>query len=224
LAFYLMMQPLSRRALASTNPLAAVTVRSFLPGFVMGIVQSALAVLVVTQGIGIEPVNLWGLVGMMMLTSVTFVALNQALVALLGAPGRFIGLMMIVLQLSAAGGTYPIQTAPSFFQAIHSWLPLTYAVESFRSLIAGGDIGIARGIWVLFAWMVGALLVTTLAAFKARRSSTPPLEEQPGRESRDGDNADGVSTSDGNEDRSELIPLGASNVGASREPGIDTRS
>ncbi|MCP2030611.1 putative membrane protein [Okibacterium sp. HSC-33S16] len=178
LAFYLMMQPLSGRALAGRQSLVFVALRSFVPGLVMGMVQSALAVFVVSRVVGIVPVHLWGLLGMMMLASVTFVAMNQALVALFGAPGRFIGLVMIVLQLSAAGGTYPIQTAPSFFQTIHSWLPLTYAVESFRSLIAGGDIAISQGIWVLLAWMFGALLVTTLAAFIARRSIEVPAVEQ----------------------------------------------
>jgi putative membrane protein len=166
-----MMQPLSRRAVAGRGSLISVALRSYLPGMAMGIAQSALAVVVVTRVIGVEPANAWGLFGMMTLTSLTFVAINQALVALLGAPGRFLGLMMIVLQLSAAGGTYPIQTAPSFFQTIHAWLPLTYSVESFRSLIAGGDIGIAQGVWVLIAWLSGALLVTTLAVFLARRAS-----------------------------------------------------
>jgi putative membrane protein len=224
LAFYLMVQPLSRRALASKNPLVVVTLRSFVPGFVMGTVQSALAVFVVTQGVGIEPVNLWGLVGMMMLTSVTFVALNQALVALLGAPGRFIGLMMIVLQLSAAGGTYPIQTAPSFFQAIHSWLPLTYAVESFRSLIAGGGIGIAQGIWVLLAWMVGALLVTTLAAFKARRSITKLSDEQIVPETSDAENENDTSTTSEDDDGSEMTLARDSDLSVGHDRTTDIRS
>lgn len=182
LAFYLMMQPLSRRAVAGRRPVVAVALISYLPGVAMGIVQSTLAVLVLTRGIGIEPVNTWGLFGMMVLTSLTFVAINQALVALLGAPGRFVGLMLIVLQLSAAGGTYPIQTAPSFLQAISQWLPLTHSVESFRSLIAGGDIGIAQGVAVLVAWLGGALVVTVIAAVRARRAvgaeeSVPTGEE-----------------------------------------------
>jgi putative membrane protein len=101
---------------------------------------------------------------------VTFVAMNQALVSLLGAPGRFIGLLLVVLQLSSAGGTYPIQTASTFFQTLHGWFPLTYAVESFRSLIAGGDIGITPGIAVMSVWLVGSLFVTTIAALRARRT------------------------------------------------------
>ena len=66
------------------------------------------------------------------------------------------------------------RTEPAVFQATHGVLPLTYAVEAFRSLIAGGSIGIAPAVLVLGAWLVGGLLVTTLAAARARRGFVAP--------------------------------------------------
>ena len=56
--------------------------------------------------------------------------INQMLIAV-GPPG-FIALV-IVLQLSAAGGT-PIETA-RVFTAPHSWLPITHSVDGLRSLV-----------------------------------------------------------------------------------------
>ncbi|RWZ51484.1 YhgE/Pip domain-containing protein [Labedella phragmitis] len=173
LAFYLMMKPLRESLVASGRPAWFVALGSFVPGAVMGVVQSALMVTIVHLALGIEAASLGGLYAIAALASVTFVAMNQALVSLLGAPGRFIGLMLVVLQLSSAGGTYPIQTAATFFQTLHGWFPLTYAVESFRSLIAGGEIGIAPGIGVMSVWLLGSLLVTTVAAARARRDHTP---------------------------------------------------
>jgi putative membrane protein len=173
LAFYLMMKPLRESLVASGRPAWVVALGSFLPGAVMGVVQSALMVTIVHLALGIEAASLGGLYAIAVLASITFVAMNQALVSLLGAPGRFIGLMLVVLQLSSAGGTYPIQTAATFFQTLHGWFPLTYAVESFRSLIAGGEIGIVPGIGVMSVWLLGSLLVTTVAAARARR--TDPL-------------------------------------------------
>jgi putative membrane protein len=170
LAFYLMMKPLSEALVASRRPAWLVALGSFLPGAVMGVVQSALMVTIVHLVLGVDAASLAGLYAIAALASVTFVAMNQALVSLLGAPGRFIGLMLVVLQLSSAGGTYPIQTASTFFQTLHGWFPLTYAVESFRSLIAGGDIGITPGIAVMSVWLVGSLFVTTIAALRARRT------------------------------------------------------
>lgn len=170
LAFYLMFPAMNKRALVTARTAIGAAVRSYLPGALMAVAQSILAVLILTGPVGIHVVNPWGLWGIALLTSLTFVAINQALIALLGAPGRFFALVMIVLQLSAAGGTYPIQTAPSFFQSIHNALPLTHSLEAMRSMIAGGDLGVAAAISVLTLWLLGAVLVTTLAALLARRT------------------------------------------------------
>ena len=46
-----------------------------------------------------------------------------------------------MLQLTSAGGTYPVQTSPGFFAAIHPFLPMSYVVDGLRRLITGGDLG-----------------------------------------------------------------------------------
>jgi putative membrane protein len=43
-------------------------------------------------------------------------------------PGRFLAMLLLVLQLGASGGTFPIQTSPGFFQAINPFLPMTYSI------------------------------------------------------------------------------------------------
>ncbi|PPF13242.1 YhgE/Pip domain-containing protein [Rathayibacter sp. AY1A5] len=177
LAFYLMSAPLSSRLLAARRPAWVIALRSYLPGALMAVAQGVLAALVIRFGVGVEASNLPGLIGIAVLTSLTFVAINQALIALLDAPGRFLALLMIVLQLSSAGGTYPVETAPAFFQAIHGVLPLTWTVEAFRSLIAGGSIGVAHAVLVLVLWLVGALAVTVLAVARRRRGLVPALRD-----------------------------------------------
>ncbi|MBD4121665.1 hypothetical protein GUH69_02495, partial [Xanthomonas citri pv. citri] len=74
-----------------------------------------------------HPFLLWGLVT---LGSLAFLAVNQGLVSLLGAPGRFLSLILIVLQIASAGGTYPWQTMPGILRDIHPYLPMTYTVEA----------------------------------------------------------------------------------------------
>ncbi|MCJ1686863.1 YhgE/Pip family protein [Rathayibacter sp. VKM Ac-2927] len=177
LAFYLMSAPLSERLLAARRPAWVIALRSYLPGALMAVAQGVLAALVIRFGVGVEMAQLPALMGIAVLTSLTFVAINQALIALLDAPGRFLALLLIVLQLSSAGGTYPIETAPAFFQAVHGVLPLTYTVEAFRSLIAGGSIGVANAVLVLSLWLLGALAVTVLAAARRRRGLTPALRD-----------------------------------------------
>lgn len=136
---------------------------SLTPVILMALAQGTVLALVMHTWIGITMANFGGLWALSILTSLTFLAINQALIALLDAPGRFLALLLAVFQLAAAGGTYPIETAPSFFQAIHSWLPLTHALEGFRSLIAGGTLGITEAYWYLTIWGTIAVAGTALS-------------------------------------------------------------
>jgi putative membrane protein len=75
-----------------------------------------------------------------------------------------------MLQLTSSGGTYPVQTTPGFFQAIHPWLPMTYVVDGLRHLIDGGGTGtVLRGGLVLVGFAAGGFALTTVAAYRSRR-------------------------------------------------------
>ena len=53
-------------------------------------------------------------------------------------PGRFVAMILLVLQLGGAGGTFPIQLQAPFFKAIHPYLPMFYSVYAFREAISSG--------------------------------------------------------------------------------------
>jgi putative membrane protein len=74
-----------------------------------------------------------------------------------------------MLQLTSSGGTYPVQTSPGFFAAIHPYLPMSYVVDGLRHLIDGGSIGtVIQGCLVLAGFAAGGFALTTLAAHRAR--------------------------------------------------------
>ncbi|WHS50511.1 YhgE/Pip domain-containing protein [Rothia sp. SD9660Na] len=177
---YFMMYPAISRKFARSGHSGLRTLRGALvPVLLMGILQGTVMSLIIHYWVGIEEVNFWGLTGFAILTSITFLTINQALIALLDAPGRFIALILTVVQIGAAGGTYPIETAPAFLQAIHPWLPLTHALEAFRSLIAGGSIGIATGIAWLLGWIALAVAGTALSIWiRHRREDKAEAERQ----------------------------------------------
>ncbi|GGE43563.1 phage infection protein [Pullulanibacillus camelliae] len=72
-----------------------------------------------------------------LLISLTFMTMVYTFVSLFGNIGKAIGIIFLVLQLSSGGGTFPIQTSPPFFQAIHPFLPFTYAVSVMREAVGG---------------------------------------------------------------------------------------
>ena len=110
------------------------------PAFLLGLVQAAIAVTALHWGVGITVQDLPLMFGLAGLTSLVFVALNHGFGALFGPVGKFVALVLIALQISGAGGTYPVATLPPFFQAIHPYLPITHAVDAFRAAIGGGWI------------------------------------------------------------------------------------
>lgn len=164
LGYFFARPALDTASLQRGGSVAGVAMRSIALPTLMSVVQSLLMVTVMVLVLDGQVANGWGLAGMALLASLTFFAINQALMALFGPPGQFIAPLMMVVQLAASGGMYPIETAPAVFQAIHPWLPMTYALESFRSLIAGGTIGIDQGIVVMCTYLVvsGALLLSAV--------------------------------------------------------------
>jgi putative membrane protein len=60
-----------------------------------------------------------------------------SLTSAFGNAGKAIAIIVLVLQITATGGTFSVELLPSGFQAIHPFLPLTYAVSALREVVAG---------------------------------------------------------------------------------------
>ena len=93
---------------------------------------------VVGLGLGLSIGHPVGTVAFLFLVAATFLAVQQMLLSVLGsAAGKVAAIALLMLQITSASGTYPVETTPAFFQAIHHVLPMTYAVGGLRSLITG---------------------------------------------------------------------------------------
>jgi putative membrane protein len=166
LAFFIL-KPLPDRAIASgANPFVCA-LASYLPGAVLGVAQAVILLAVVQLGLGLRPVNPLATYAFAIATSLVFVAILQALNGAFGAVGKLISIVMLMLQLTSAGGTFPAQLIPVFFQAIHPLLPMSYVVAGLRQTISSGDLLAATGdAGALLVFGVIALCVTTAAAWR----------------------------------------------------------
>ncbi|MFJ2826180.1 YhgE/Pip family protein [Streptomyces sp. NPDC087263] len=162
---YMLIQPLNRRALAAGGSAWRIALAGWLPVAALGVLQTAALMSVLHWAIGLEMAHAAGTVGFLFLVTACFAAIVQWLNARFGAAGRILVLAFLMLQLTSAGGTYPVQTSPGFFNAIHPFLPMSYAVEALRRLITGGGLGpVWQACAVLAAFTVGALALTALSA------------------------------------------------------------
>jgi putative membrane protein len=162
---YMLIPPMNRRALAAGAPAWRIALAGWLPVVAVGVLQTAALMAVLHWAIGLQMARAAGTVGFLFLVTACFGAIVQWLNARFGAAGRILVLALLMLQLTSAGGTYPVQTSPGFFNALHPFLPMSYVVEALRRLISGGGLG---PVWtacaVLAAFTAGALALTALSA------------------------------------------------------------
>ncbi|MGY3742878.1 YhgE/Pip domain-containing protein [Leuconostoc inhae] len=78
---------------------------------------------------------------------------------LFGKLGSGIMLVLMVLQLSASAGSYPIELSNEFFRAIHPWMPMTYSVHAFREAISIGG-SVATDLTVLLSVGIVSMVLT----------------------------------------------------------------
>ncbi len=116
------------------------------------------------------------MLGFMILASCAFIAVAQAISALLGPVlGKVLLMTLLMLQLVSAGGLYPVETTTKPFQSLHRLDPMTYGVNGLRQLILGGIDG---RLWQALIFMV-ALWLGVDAADLAGGPAQPVVEPHP---------------------------------------------
>jgi putative membrane protein len=169
MSIFLMMPPFSAEAMArGTGPLRLLA-GGLVPALLLGLVQTVIAVAALHWLVGVTMQDLPLMLGLAGLTSLVFVALNHGFGALFGPVGKFVALVLIALQISGAGGTYPTATLPEFFRTIHPYLPMTHAVDAFRGAIGGGWIDPAGDLAWLVGWLTLGVVLGLLGAVVQRR-------------------------------------------------------
>lgn len=92
--------------------------------------------------IGLSANHEWATLGLIVLASMTFMALVTALVTWDSKLGAFASLILLLLQLASSAGTYPLELTSKIFQVINPWLPMSYSVSGLRQTISmNGQIG-----------------------------------------------------------------------------------
>ncbi|MDQ4215691.1 YhgE/Pip family protein [Microbacterium capsulatum] len=162
LASFIAMRAVTARTLTSRRSSASLALRGFAPAAAIGAVQGLLVSIVVQIVAGYDPARWWGFAGVAVLAGVVFAAVNQALVAVLGGAGRWIGAVVGVAALAAG----IISTLPGWLAGIGGFLPVSPAATALL-----GDTGVGAAIAALVVWGVLSLVATTLAVAARRTTS-----------------------------------------------------
>lgn len=132
--------------------------RSFMY-LLMGFAQAIILGLVVKLCLGLKVENLLLYFSSCCLVSLVFIAIVQFFIVFLKDAGKFISLLLLILQLTSCGGTFPMETVPKIFNVLYPYMPMTYSVGLFKQAISGVETSA-----VLYnAGILGAMLIIFMA-------------------------------------------------------------
>lgn len=127
----------------------------------LSIVQALILYFSLRGFCGFTPARPGLCIAFMLLLSLAFMAFIAFLAIAFGRIGEFIALIFMVFNLGASAGTYPLETAPHWYTVLHPFVPFTYSVNGFRSVIANATA--VPTTEILF--FVGLLVVSVLLTY-----------------------------------------------------------
>lgn len=161
---------------APGRPLATAVGKLAMPA-VLACTQAMIVWVMLETALPVPMPGGWRLVVTLLVASVAFLSILLALVRLLGETGKAVALLLLITQISAAGGTLPVALTTDFHRAIHPFLPFTWAIRALRAAMFGAFEGAwAPAIGVL---ALAGLAALACAAWVGRWKRVPPHEYRP---------------------------------------------
>ena len=101
-------------------------------------------------------------------SSFVFTLLIYSLTVAMGNVGEAVAVIVMVIQVAGAGGTFPIEVLPEVYQMIYKFLPFTYCMNALRECVGGlykNDYWMdlrALGIYILISLFIGLVVAVPL--------------------------------------------------------------
>ena len=122
--------------------------------------------------------NKWLFIGVSLLSSIIFVIIVYTLVSIFGNVGKAISVILLVIQVAGAGGTFPVEVMPSFFKRVNPLLPFTYAISAMREAVAGVvKANLTRDLMMLLSYGVIFVLIGLFLKGPINRASKRFIEK-----------------------------------------------
>jgi putative membrane protein len=164
-----LLKPLNNRLVMSgANPVTCAF-DGIVPWLLVGLIQSILLGATIQYGCGIQVDHPLAYYLLIILASAVFCSMVQMITALFGFPGKFVAVVLLMLQLTTAAGTFPIETEFKIFQDMSPYLPMTYVVQALRQAMRGIDLSlIGPSVAALLGFAAVSFGITCLVAGRKR--------------------------------------------------------
>ncbi|MFU1794967.1 YhgE/Pip family protein [Paenibacillus azoreducens] len=146
----------------------------------MSLFQSVVAATIILYGLGLQVQSVPLFFLFTFVTSLAFMFIVQAVVTWFDMPGRFLIIILLILQLTTSAGTFPLELIPDWLKPLNPWLPMSHSVLGYKAVISSGNFDLMwkqAGILGIDALI---FLAFTLIYFLWRgRHKQQPTDQQP---------------------------------------------
>lgn len=148
--------------LKSSNIFKNKFINSFIGNLIAGAglvaVQAVILSFVLVKALEINPTSVTGFYITNIFISIVFFSFMYGINYAIGFAGPPIMFLILILQLSSSGGTFPIEAFPYFYRIVGKIIPMTYSVNSLRMVISGYNSSIFNhNIAIMLTFMIGSL-------------------------------------------------------------------
>ena len=133
---------------------------------IMSILQACVTI-IGAYILGIQIVNPLLFIFSAILVSVIFMILIYSIISAIGTVGKAIGVILLVLQISATGGIYPIQIMAPFFRVLYPYMPMTYGI----TLVREAQLGVVWSNYIpalIILLFIGCITITAAVIIKEK--------------------------------------------------------
>ncbi|MGK4108376.1 YhgE/Pip family protein [Enterococcus cecorum] len=113
----------------------------FMSKLTIGFITSSMMALIigtVMRMIGLEVAQPMNFYMTLLVTAWLFMFMIMFLAMSFDNPGRFIAVLLLVMQLGSSGGVFPMPLISKFYNVLNPFMPMTYSIYSLRQAISTG--------------------------------------------------------------------------------------
>jgi putative membrane protein len=144
---------------------------------IIGVAQALLVDAILLGALRMEVQSVPLFIATTIVTSIVFVTLIQMLVTTMADVGRFIAILILIMQLTTSAGTFPLALIPKALQSFNAYFPMTYSVQAFKAVISSGNLAfMSQNIAILLGYTAGFMLITFIyLTFRFKREQVSEI-------------------------------------------------
>lgn len=129
-------------------------------------------------GMQIEIASHWRFYLIMFTWSLVSITIIGSLVMMFGNFGKFLGIVLLIVQLSSSGGTFPIETAGNVYQSLYNVLPMAFTVTGFKEAIFGQAFSMQFSTVIYILTSVAAAVYVLILLILLMKDKFPGYKEK----------------------------------------------